>query len=82
MKTTEDLKIKIEEILIKKNHLESLIKIEIEKIINAKAPEVWSIGTHEISNSKDYIKFLSKEIDVLNGQISIIEWVLTNKSDY
>ena len=42
MKTTEDLKIKIEEILIKKTHLESLIKIEIEKIINAKAPEVWS----------------------------------------
>ena len=78
MKTKEDLRIKIEEILIKKNHLESLIQVEIEKIISAKAPEVWSSGTNEISNSKDYIKFLSKEIDVLNGQISILEWVSTD----
>ena len=82
MKTTEDLKLKIEEISIKKTHLESLIQVEIEKIINAKAPEVWSTGTHEISNSRDYIKFLSKEIDVLNGQIRIMEWVLSNKSDF
>jgi len=82
MRTNEDLKIKTEEILIKKNHLESLMKIETEKIFNAKAPEIWSTGTREISYSRDYIKFLSKEIDVLNGQINIIQWVLTNKCDY
>ena len=81
MRTNEDLKLKIEEISIKKTHLESLIQVEVEKIINARAPEVWSSGTNEISNSKDYIKFLSKEIDVLNGQIRIIEWFSTDKLD-
>ena len=81
MRTKEDLRIKIEEILIKKNHLESLIQVEIDKIISAKAPEVWSAVTNEISSSKDYIKFLSKEIDVLNGQISILEWVSTDNPE-
>lgn len=82
MKTKEDLKLKIGEILIKKNHLETLIQCEIEKIINARAPEVWSTGTNEISNTKDYIKFLSKEIDILDGQINIIEWISTDKPDF
>jgi len=71
-------KVKLEK---KISELEKLIELEVNKILKLRAPEIWSSGSEEVQNSKGYIRFLSKEINVAKGKIEIIDWIYIDEKE-
>ena len=63
------------------DELELLISRKSETIMKIEAPVVWSQLPREVYSIKDEIKFLKKEINVLEGQIKLIDWVLMQSNE-
>ena len=76
MRNEEEIKKLRFNLLNQINQLEVFICRKSETITNIEVPIFWSQLPNEINSLRDDIKFFKKEINVIEGQIKLIDWLL------